>query len=58
MASDIGVRIGVDGEKEFKSALAAINEEMKALDSSMRLAQEEMADMADSEEAINRIIKR
>lgn len=54
MASDIGVRIGVDGEKEFKSALAAINEEMKALDSSMRLAQEEMADMADSEEAIAR----
>ena len=52
MTADIGARIGVDGEKEFRSALAAINSEMKALDSSMKLVQEEFADMADSEEAV------
>ena len=51
MTTDIGARIGIDGEKEFKSALSAINAEMKALDSSMKLVQEEFADMADSEEA-------
>lgn len=51
MTTDISARIGIDGEKEFKSALSAINAEMKALDSSMQLMQEEFADMADSEEA-------
>lgn len=52
MTTDIGARIGIDGEKEFKSALSAINAEMKTLDSSMKLMQEEFADMADSEEAV------
>lgn len=52
MTTDIGARIGIDGEKEFKSALSAINAEMKTLDSSMKLMQEEFADMADGEEAV------
>ena len=37
MASDIGVKIGLEGEKQFKSALAEINQAFKVLGSEMRL---------------------
>lgn len=36
MANDIGIRIGVDGEKEFKTALSAINAQLKNLSSEMK----------------------
>ena len=38
MASDFGLKIGVEGEKEFKSALADINNQFKVLKSEMNLA--------------------
>ena len=36
--SDFGLRIGLEGEKEFKAALADINREFKVLGSEMKLA--------------------
>ena len=37
MASDIGVKIGLEGEKQFKSALSEINQAFKVLGSEMKL---------------------
>lgn len=37
MADDFGLRIGVEGEKEFKKALAEINQSFKVLGSEMKL---------------------
>ncbi|MBQ2994406.1 MAG: hypothetical protein IJD56_02795, partial [Peptococcaceae bacterium] len=52
MTTDIGARIGVDGEKEFRSALSAINADIKNLNSSMKNTVEQFAGMEDSEEAV------
>ena len=38
MADAIGIKLGVEGEKEFKQALADINQNMKVLGSEMKLA--------------------
>ena len=37
--SDFGLKIGVKGEKEFKKALAEINQNFKVLGSEMKLVQ-------------------
>ena len=37
MADTFGLKIGVEGEKEFKKALADINQSFKVLDSEMQL---------------------
>ena len=39
--ADAGLKIGVDGEREFKKALSGINEEMKLLGSEMKLVASE-----------------
>lgn len=54
MASDIGVRIGIDGEKEFRSALTGVNAQLKNLSSEMRAAVTSMAGLADEEETAAR----
>lgn len=38
MATDVSIRVGVDGEKEFSSALKAINSQIKNLKSEMKSA--------------------
>lgn len=38
MADDFGLRIGVEGEKEFKKALAEISQSFKVLGFEMKLA--------------------
>ena len=38
MATDIGPKIGIDGEREFKSQLANINQQIKTLGSEMKAA--------------------
>lgn len=50
MAYDIGPRIGLDGEKEFKNALQAINSEMKNLKSEMKASVDSMQGMASAED--------
>ena len=37
--SDFGLKIGVEGEKEFKKTLAEINQNFKVLGSEMKLVQ-------------------
>ena len=37
MADNFGLKIGVEGEKEFKKALSDINSQMKVLGSEMKL---------------------
>lgn len=49
MSADIGIRIGVEGEKTFKSALSGINAQLKNLSSEMKAAVSSMADMGDEE---------
>ena len=41
MADTIGIKLGVEGEKEFKKALSDINQNMKVLGSEMKLAASE-----------------
>ncbi|GHU76052.1 hypothetical protein FACS1894188_07990 [Clostridia bacterium] len=40
-SADFGLRIGVEGEKDFKKALADINQEFKVLGSEMKLVASE-----------------
>lgn len=49
MAADIGIRIGVEGEKTFKSALNGINAQLKNLSSEMKAAVTSMTDLGDEE---------
>lgn len=49
MAADIGIRIGVEGEKAFKSALSGVNAQLKNLSSEMKAAVSSMADLGDEE---------
>ena len=41
MADNFGLKIGVEGEKEFKSALRDINQSFKVLGSEMKLVTSE-----------------
>lgn len=49
MATDVSIRVGVDGEKEFRSALNGINSQLKYLGSEMKAAVSSMNDMDDAE---------
>lgn len=51
MAADIGIRIGVEGENTFKSALAGINAQLKQMDSEMKATAAAMDRMGDKEQA-------
>ena len=48
--ADIGAKIEIDGEKQYRDSLKAIDSELKAMRSEMDLAAASMDDMADSEE--------
>ena len=37
MADNFGLKLGIDGEREFKKALAEINQSFKVLGSEMKL---------------------
>lgn len=52
MTTDVGIRVGVDGEKEFKSSLAAVNAQLRNLNSEMQSTVAAFAGMEDSEEAV------
>ncbi|MDR0957924.1 MAG: phage tail protein [Clostridiales bacterium] len=52
MANDFGVQIGVDGEREFKKALADINQQFKVLGSEMRVVVSEFDKQDKSVEAV------
>lgn len=52
MADNFGVRIGVEGEKEFKKALADINSQMKVLGSEMKLVESSFDSQDKSVEAL------
>lgn len=49
MATDVSIRVGVDGEKEFRSELNGINSQLKNLGSEMKAAVSSMNDMDDAE---------
>lgn len=52
MATDVGIRIGVEGEKEFKSSLAAVNAQIKNLNTEMQSVVASFEGMENSEEAV------
>ena len=52
MADTIGIKIGIDGEKEFKSAIAAINAQMKTFSSEMYASVDSMTKVSDKETLI------
>lgn len=49
MATDVSIRVGVDGEKEFSSALKAINSQIKNLSSEMKSAVTSMSGLDSAE---------
>lgn len=51
MATSIGPRIGIDGEKEYRDAINNIIQQGKTLDAEMRATAAAFADQANSEEA-------
>ena len=61
MAYDIGPRIGIDGEKEFRNQIRDINAAVRTTTEEMRAMTSAFADNADSEEALtekNRILTK
>lgn len=52
MAYDIGARLGVDGEKAFRSSINAINANIKSMGSELKAVTAQFAKNADSEEAL------
>lgn len=53
MATDVGARIGIQGEQQFRSALSNINSQIRSLNSEMRATVSSFAGMEDSEEAVS-----
>ena len=49
MATDVSIRVGIDGEKEFSSALKAINSQIKNLSSEMKSAVTSMSGLDSAE---------
>lgn len=54
MAVDIGPKIGIDGEAQFRKQLGEVNQSLKTLGSEMKLVTAEFADNAKSEEALTK----
>jgi hypothetical protein len=52
VAYDIGPRIGIEGEKEFKQAISAINKDMAVLGSELTKVSAQFGDNADSLDAL------
>ena len=52
MADNFGLKIGLEGEKEFKKALADINQSFKVLGSEMKVVQSQFDKNEDSVEAL------
>jgi len=52
MADDFGLKIGLDGEKEFKKALSDINQSFKVLGSEMKVVQSQFDKNDNSVEAL------
>lgn len=52
MADDFGLKIGLEGEKEFKKALAEINQSFKVLGSEMKVVQSQFDKNDNSVEAL------
>ncbi len=52
MAKNFGLKIGLEGEKEFKSALAKINNSFNVLGSEMKLVESQFDKNENSVEAI------
>lgn len=52
MATDIGARIGIDGEKSFRDSLSAVNAQLKNLSSEMKAVVSSFTGMEDSEESL------
>jgi len=60
-ATDIGLRLGIDGEAEFRSSIRAINAEFRALTAESKAVSAEFAANANSEEALsakNEVLKK
>lgn len=54
MATDVSIRLGVDGEKEFKSALAGVNSQIKNLNSEMKTVTSTFETAEDAEAAVEK----
>ena len=52
MASDVGVKLGVEGEKAFQNSLKAVNAQIKALGAEMAAVTASFVQNADSQQAL------
>lgn len=52
MASDVGVKLGVEGEKTFQNSLKAVNAQIKALGAEMAAVTASFVQNADSQQAL------
>lgn len=52
MATDVGIKVKVDGEKTFRTAIQAINQQCKELSAEMKASMAGMNSMANSEEKV------
>lgn len=52
MTDNFGLRIGIEGERDFKKAIADINSKMKVLGSEMKLVESQFSSQDKSVEAL------
>lgn len=52
--NDVGIRVGVEGEKQFRDSLKGINSQLKNLNTEMQASTREFEKNAGSQEALNR----
>jgi phage-related minor tail protein len=52
MSYDAGLKVGIDGEADFKNGLKSLNSEIKTVGSELRAVTKEFENNADSMEAL------
>lgn len=52
MANDVGIRVGIEGEKQFRDSLKGINSQLKNLNTELDASAQKFKNSANSEEAL------
>ena len=52
MANDVGIRVGIEGEKQFRDSLKGINSQLKNLNTELYASAQKFKNSANSEEAL------
>ena len=52
MANDVGIRVGIEGEKQFRDSLKGINSQLKNLNTELDASAQKFKNILNREEAL------